>query len=172
MGRYSVDRAQFRALKEVADLIVISGAKFIAKSLAVRTDVSRHTQWRRRKSLEELNKDGYIILSGDKIEISDKGYKALENIWDFKIENTEWDGIWRVIAYDIPEIYRNERDQLRKKLKEVGFKKIQNSLWVHPYECREEISLFANELGITNYVAIMYTDHIPNQRKYKNTFGL
>lgn len=104
---------------------------------------SRSTTWRRMISFEDLIADGYIILSGDVVKLSNKGKKILKTgeIFDFQIKVSEWDGIWRVVAYDIPEKYKLQRNYFRKKLKAVGFRQLQHSMWVVPYECREEIAI-------------------------------
>jgi phenylacetic acid degradation operon negative regulatory protein len=44
-----------------------------------------------------------------------------------------WDGIWRVVAFDIPEIEEARRTRLRRRLHEFRFGWLQNSVWISPH---------------------------------------
>jgi DNA-binding transcriptional regulator PaaX len=75
---------------------------------------------------------------------------------DLEIKKPEqWDGFWRFIAFDIPS--KNPKSKLArysllKKLKELGFIMVQRSLWVHPYECREELAVIAKAFEVEPYI--------------------
>ena len=43
-----------------------------------------------------------------------------------------WDGKWRVILFDIPEVDRKSRRSLRQKLQAGGFGCLQRSAWISP----------------------------------------
>lgn len=53
----------------------------------------------------------------------------------------KWDGIWRLIIFDIPETLKIRREAFRGKLKELGFFLLQKSIWVYPYPCEREVKL-------------------------------
>jgi len=55
--------------------------------------------------------------------------------------NKKWDGKWFIVVFDVPEVERNKRNFLRKFLNEIGFFLYQQSVYVFPYECEEEIKL-------------------------------
>ena len=132
----------------------------------------------KRKSLSRSFKYVYdknlIILSGEKVHLTKKGQKALENIEseEIMIPRTQWDGIWRIIAYDIPDVKKKERDYFRRKLTSLGFKELQKSMMVIPYECKEEIAVLAQSLSISPFVMHLITDHLPEQRKMTREFQL
>lgn len=44
-----------------------------------------------------------------------------------------WDGLWRMVVFDVPEIERKARDQLRRTLKTGGFGYLQHSVWISPH---------------------------------------
>ncbi|MBU2592496.1 MAG: hypothetical protein ABH867_00675 [Patescibacteria group bacterium] len=44
----------------------------------------------------------------------------------------DWDGNWRVVSYDIPEKSRVFRDLIKRSLYDLGFKKMQRSVWISP----------------------------------------
>ncbi|MDO8686680.1 MAG: CRISPR-associated endonuclease Cas2, partial [Candidatus Berkelbacteria bacterium] len=87
-------------------------------------------------------------------------------------EDEEWDGWWHLVSYDIPNIYKKSRDLLRSHLERLGFKRVQESLWVFPYECQEEIALIANEISVSNNIIYMSTEKLPNEESLKAYFGL
>jgi len=53
----------------------------------------------------------------------------------------KWDRKWRIVIFDISELKKFYREAFRGKLKELGFYPLQKSVWVHPFECRDEIEL-------------------------------
>jgi len=128
-----------------------------------------------QKLLKKLKNKNIIELGGEKIKLTKKGKEFLKEIQIGKINikpQKEWDGIWRLVSYDIPEIYKKSRDLFRKILESNGFYQIQESLWTHPYDCKEEIAILAKNINITQYVIVMMTDKLPNQKEMKEHFGL
>jgi DNA-binding transcriptional regulator PaaX len=77
-----------------------------------------------------------------------------------------------VVAYDIPDDNKKARDYFRQKLELLGFIKIQESLFSFPYECKQEIAVFAQSLGIAPFVMYMQTNRIPFESRYLKSFGL
>lgn len=43
-----------------------------------------------------------------------------------------WDGKWRMVLYDVPQIRSSDRIRLRRSLADRGFGYLQNSVWVTP----------------------------------------
>ena len=128
-----------------------------------------------QKLLDQLKNKNIITLGGDEIKLTKRGQKLLEKIEVESIEikkPDEWDGIWWLVSYDIPNELNNMRDYFRALLKRYGFHQIQASLWVHPYDCREEIAIVAQYLDISEFVIIMSTDHLPKQEDIEQYFNL
>jgi phenylacetic acid degradation operon negative regulatory protein len=46
--------------------------------------------------------------------------------------NRSWDGIWRVIVFDIPTTNNHDRNRLRKLLRQHHFGYLQDSVWITP----------------------------------------
>ena len=83
------------------------------------------------------DKDGII-----KMTITEKGKRKVNEFDPDKLEIAKpkkWDGKWRVVIYDIPHAKKSARDALRYKLYELGFKEWQKSVFIHPYECKDQI---------------------------------
>ncbi|KKQ18047.1 MAG: hypothetical protein US31_C0011G0029 [Berkelbacteria bacterium GW2011_GWA1_36_9] len=128
-----------------------------------------------QKLLKNLEKKRYINLGSEKIKLTSKGKELLQKIYISEItisKPKEWDGNWHLIAYDIPEIYRNYRDDFREFLERNNFYQTQKSLWVYPYECKEEIAVICKNLNILPYVIVMTTEKLPNEEKMVAHFGL
>jgi len=76
----------------------------------------------------------------------------------------KWDGKWRVVVFDIPNKLNTKRNALREFLRYMGFKKIQKSIYVLPYPCREELWALAEYLQITPYIKF-FEGSIPDEEK-------
>lgn len=83
-----------------------------------------------------------------------------------------WDKKYRVIIFDIKEFKRKTRDQLRRWLEHLGFVRLQNSVWVYPYDCREIITLLKSNFRIGKEVLYMTVDSIENDKWLKEEFKL
>ncbi len=127
-----------------------------------------------KKSIKRLKEKNLVYLSCDKVKISKIGMEMLEYLKadEITIKKTKWDGNRRLVAYDIPEKFRKKRDYLRLKLIDLGFKKVQESIWTIPYECKEEIAIFSQSLGLSPFVIYMKTDSLPKHKELKKYFGL
>ena len=110
-----------------------------------------------------------------KIVLTEKGrLKTLE----FKIDTIRipkplvWDKKWRMVMFDIPEKRRSERNILREKLKEIGFKEIQKSVFIHPFPCLDEINFITEYFQLRNLVRYGEMISISNEEDLKLKFGL
>lgn len=96
----------------------------------------------------------------------------------YKIENIKvplmkkWDGKWRIIVFDIPEKYRNGRDALRRVLKQIGFFEYQKSVFVHPFECQNEIDFVVEFFNLRPWARIVVAESIDDELRLKRHFNL
>jgi CRISPR-associated endonuclease Cas2 len=113
------------------------------------------------------NPDGTIELI-----LTEKGKrKALRcGLERMKILNQKWDGKWRLVVFDIPESRRNVRNALRGMLKRIGFYELQKSVFVHPYECKNEIQLLVEFFKLNKNVRYGTLLSIDNDLHLKNIF--
>lgn len=66
-------------------------------------------------------------------EITAAGKRRLANIIPHYDRRRAWDGRMHVVTYDIPEKQRTDRDLLRVHLTRIGAAKLQDSVWITPY---------------------------------------
>ncbi|OGF62151.1 hypothetical protein A3C77_02580 [Candidatus Giovannonibacteria bacterium RIFCSPHIGHO2_02_FULL_45_13] len=107
--------------------------------------------------------------------LTDKGKaKTLNyNIENIKVpEMKRWDKQWRVVMFDIPERYKKSRDALSKTFKKAGFYKFQKSVFVHPFECKDEVDFVVEFFNLQPYVRYMLASHIDNELDIKQHFNL
>lgn len=85
---------------------------------------------------------------------------------------SRWDQKWRIILFDIPEEQKILRDTLRIKLKQLGLAEFQKSVFVHPYECRDEIDFVIELYDARRYVRFIEAVSIDNELHLKKKFDL
>jgi len=94
------------------------------------------------------------------LEITNKGIKTLSTLEFTYIEQrAPWDKKWRVVIYDIPEKKRVARDKVRFLLKDLGFKQLQISVWVHPLPCLKQFRDIRKAYGVQKHLLLIETKH-------------
>ncbi|PIU24617.1 CRISPR-associated endonuclease Cas2 [Candidatus Berkelbacteria bacterium CG08_land_8_20_14_0_20_39_8] len=100
------------------------------------------------------------------IEITKKGFSRVNQV-DFSevkiLRNKKWDGDWWVVIYDLPRKYNPDKNRLRKILVRSGFVKVQESVYVYPFKCVDEVDRILDHSGISHYVLIMESKVIRNE---------
>ena len=107
--------------------------------------------------------------------LSDKGqtYAVTADIDKMEVTKTKkWDERWRVVLSDIPEKQKSARDALRQHLKQLDFVEFQKSVWVHAYECREQVNFLVEYYGVRRYVRYGVFEHIDNDLHLREEFDL
>lgn len=61
-----------------------------------------------------------------------------------------WDKKWRILIFDIKDKQKVKREALRGKLKELDMCQLQKSVWVYPYDFKNEMSLLREFFGMEN----------------------
>jgi CRISPR/Cas system-associated endoribonuclease Cas2 len=133
-----------------------------------------------RTAFGRLAAQGHIVFEkrDDKqyARITESGRKALALEQEkAKLQNTKkkrWNGRWRVVIFDVPEKRRKTRDRLREIMDRTGFMRLQDSVWVFPYDCEDFITLLKAELKIGVAVLYMVVEHIENDKHLRAHFGL
>ncbi len=133
-----------------------------ARSAAGRLVAKGYATW--------VEKDGKKYL-----RITPAGRKALafeQAKTTLKNQKRKWDGRWRMVVFDVPERRRAIRSRLRAVMQEIGFVRLQDSVWVYPYDCEDFIALLKAELKIGKDVLYAIADTIENDKALRQQFGL
>src|SRR3989339_427719 len=59
-----------------------------------------------------------------------------------------------------------------EKLKELGFYELQKSVWICPYNCKNQIDFIIELFGLREYVRFAVVDSIDNELHLKKIFNL
>jgi len=114
--------------------------------------------------------DGDVVLT-----LTDNGKKKIliYNFDKIKLKrSSKWDGYWRMVIFDIPEYLKKERDFFSKKLKEMGFYSIQKSIFIYPYECKNELDFMIEVLNLRKFVRFILVKEIDIDLHLRKIFKL
>ncbi|MCX6812029.1 MAG: hypothetical protein NTW79_00180 [Candidatus Berkelbacteria bacterium] len=110
--------------------------------------------------LDNLRYGKYIKITEDStskksVEFTNKGkIRIIDSIAD-QIEN---DNKNRFVSFDIPEDMTNNRDGFRRAIKRIGFKRIQQSLWVINKNVSELVEMLAYEYKVEKYIVYIIAE--------------
>lgn len=131
------------------------------------------------ESFTRLKEKGLVEIvevNGKKVaRVTTKGENQLDFLdkYNFKLKiPKKWDGRWRVVIFDIKESRRKTRFLLRKTLIQIGFVRLQNSVWLYPYDCEDIISLLKADFKIGEDVLYMIVEKLENDWHLCKTFNL
>lgn len=83
-----------------------------------------------------------------------------------------WDRKWRMLIFDIPEKRRGLRDKIRSILSGFGFVRLQDSVWIFPYDCEDVIALLKTELRLGIQMRYVIADAIEHDGPLREQFDL
>lgn len=83
-----------------------------------------------------------------------------------------WDGKWRIVMFDINERRRVDRAKIRHILSDLGLYRLQDSVWVHPFDCEEVIALIKTEFRLGENLLYVIADAIDYDRRLRDHFDL
>ena len=122
-----------------------------------------------KRALKELEKKEIVSIEkkGDEVYVSLKGWispqvlkYSLKGILEYKRKKKTWKGKWFLVIFDVPEKQRNKRDYLRRFLHYVGFYAYQQSVYIFPYECKEEVALIKKIVEGGKYITYVVAESI------------
>jgi len=179
------------SLKEKILLALLHGIAFgcaytprqqnrILKSFAKIWDSSPKKISREVRNLKKsvlIKKITKIKGGGYQIELTEKGkIKAIEYdiLRKLEVKDKNWDGKWRMLIFDVPEKFRIGRDALRWKIRKLGFKELQKSVFVIPYECKKEIDFVIKYFELRPYIHYGILEIVDGELNHKlmEEFGL
>jgi DNA-binding transcriptional regulator PaaX len=116
-----------------------------------------------------------VVKNGEtRAYLTDKGQQELlkYQLREKRIKSGRWDKKWRIVIFDIAEKRRSARDRIRIDMKVFGFEKLQDSVWVYPYECEEVISLLKTRYKAGKELVYIVASDIENDMRLRKTFQL
>jgi len=131
------------------------------------------------RAFHRLVDGGYITLektrTGTSARLSATGERflatAIRHTSKFQ-KPKKWDGQWRIVSFDIKEKRKFAREKLRATLTRIGFVRLQNSVWVFPYDCEDLIALIKLDCSVGKDVLYLIAARLGNDLWLRDHFGL
>jgi len=161
--KYYFRKPKSEIVKDILYWLMISGAVaiaatspyFLINALKAYKKLQKYEKKKVYNSFYKLRKKGFIKIEKRNqqiyISLTEEGKKKAG--W-FQIDTLtikkpkKWDGKWRIVIFDISQLKKLYREAFRGKLKELGLYPLQKSVWIHPFDCRDEIDLLRDFFGL------------------------
>jgi DNA-binding transcriptional regulator PaaX len=186
--KYYLKKPKSEIIKDILTILIVSGMVCIAAtSPYFGTNIvkgfkkmKRYNKKKVYNTFYKLRKSGCIRIKSQKgqiyISLTEKGKKKAGwlQIDSLKIKRPrKWDRKWRLVAFDISQPRLLYREALRGKLKELGFYLLQKSIWVHPFDCRDEVNLLRDFFSFSeDEMRLIVANDIGRDRGLKEIFKL
>ncbi len=140
------------------------------------------TKWQKyniNHSIKRLKENSLICFEttsgGTFARLTQKGEDKLRKfkLLGYKLKKPKkWDGKWRMLIFDIKEERKGTRDKIRFTLKRIGFLRLQDSVWVYPYDCEDLVTLMKADFKIGRDLLYLIVDTIEGDTNIKKYFKL
>lgn len=109
-----------------------------------------------KRAIVNAKRKGYIKKSRRHAwpEITKAGKHRLASLLPQYDEKRVWDGRMHLVTYDIPEKRRKDRAIFREYLKRIGCGRLQDSVWMTPYNPIDTIRSFIDERELGGTIII------------------
>jgi len=169
-----LQRTVLSAIESLSDLTTGMLAGSIYKMYKMMDRRERRKKYRSvLVARNRLEKHGLIKRHGKFMKLTPKGEKKLSE-WkrlEYIVPRPlKWDGKWRVLIFDIPERQRELRDKVRNTLKTVGFKQLQQSVWIYPFDCEDFITLLKMDFKIGKNLLYLVAEALEYDRHLRDYF--
>ena len=141
--------------------------------------LKRDPDRRLRESALRLKRKGLVEFKNEhgkkRLRLTLRGERVVGSIWNetYQLQKPrKWDGKWRLVIFDIPEKKRPTRDKIRHLVSRLGFLRLQDSVWVYPYDCEELMTLLKTDLKIGRALLYVIADAIEFDKPIRRHFGL
>ncbi len=134
--------------------------------------------YKAKTALGRLAAKGCVVFVGKNnkryARITEKGKRMLQMETE-KIaiaKKRRWDRRWRVVIFDIPEKRKSVRVSIRRFMQEYGFVRLQDSVWIYPYDCEDLIALAKANFRVGADVLYMIVERLERDKHLREHFGL
>ena len=122
-----------------------------------------------------LVQQGLLTRENGLLRLTPKGERVLRRLElkDYALQKPRrLDGKWRMLIFDIPERRKKSREQVRKTLATIGFVRLQDSVWLYPYDCEDLVTLLKADFHIGKDLLYLIVDSLEGDMHFKHHFGL
>lgn len=83
-----------------------------------------------------------------------------------------WDRKWRLVIYDIPNKKKYLQNLVRETLKRLGFLQLQESVYLIPFSCFDEIEFLREYYGLSENIKVLTVTKLEEDEVYRSYFGV
>lgn len=181
MARFRVGKIQRVILEQLEDVADVSVA-FLTSAGSSRLFFKNLHENRKKtlryqvaRSLKDLEKKGLIrvIIKSGEPYIKKSPPKAIDHIDSLSlIRASHWDGVWRIVIFDIPERHGKARRALSFCIAKAGAVRLQDSVFVYPFPWKHEIEQVAEFFKVNPYVRYIEAMSIEGDGKLRRHFDV
>ena len=161
----------------VVAVIALPGLGLVVRDLHKFRD--RRGRQRLYQSVQYLRRRGFVELEyfedgKIKISLTKQGNTVVKklNIEQMKIPTPDrWDSKWRIVIFDVPNWKSKNRSAFTDRLKHIGFRMIQKSVWGYPFPCHDEIMILRKFYDIEKYVTYLETAMVEDEDHWRQRFS-
>jgi len=136
-------------------------------------------QWRIRRSVYGLERRGLIgkrLIRGQEYYVLTSAGKERAMRYELKSmtikPQKKWDGLWRIVMFDIPEDKKSARRAIGYAIQKLGCVQYQKSVFITPYPCTKEIDFAGECFEVRKYIRIITAKDIENVNDIKKQFNI
>jgi len=169
-SKYAAHKSMVKLLSYLFNVKVPVSQKELIRTVDINNPYQLMSYLRKNEYVSTKETNGVTTIS-----ISKKGKQKLlkYDLDSLEIKKPKfWDKKWRLVFFDIPEKHKSARNILSAKLKELGFKSIQKSVYIHPYPCLDEIEFIRTSYRIRNYVFLATLEEMEGEKRLRKLFKL
>ncbi len=121
-----------------------------------------------KATLSSLERKALIKPNTDRtaFQLTQEGFDELSREFPyFRYFRTNWDGVWRVLSYEIPEKKRDLRDRLRREVASWGLGPWHRSFWLTPHPIVPHLKQLVSGKEEQQYVQAFESSHVFGDRE-------
>lgn len=134
--------------------------------------------WRLRQVIKRMQQSKLVEIKEENgiptIKITERGKQKLlrYKVDEMELDESNWDGKWRLIIYDVSKTRRANSEMFRTMLNKLNFLKLQKSVYLTPFKCENEIEYLRIFFDIGTEVQILKVGSLENELAYRRYFGI
>ena len=133
---------------------------------------NKHGKHKVYQLISYLKRKGYIqtpeLENKEGVILTPAGIEKILSVYEktFKLSKRK-DGKLQMILFDISEEKRDKRSTLRINLVKLGYRKLQKSVWISPYDVLKETQDIIKDLNIFNETRLLLVEKIVENKELK-----
>lgn len=159
-------RTQFLIFTLFGEFILPRGGSIWTSSLIRLLDQLGVGERAARLTLSRMASKGWLSARKDgrrsQYSLTPRGWSLLVQGGQriFEPPFKEWDGVWQIVVFSLPEKKRSLRHAFRARLPWFGFGQLAPNMWISPHNRKTELLALCSELNMQDHVEIFSGIHM------------